>query len=129
MVGDPGRRWSKWSTAERKRLVREQFDSFFGEAARAVGVEVPSPLQIIEKEWVKDPWATGAPSPVTTPGMLVEDAGKAIREPWRNVHFVGTETAHVWKGYMEGAVRSGIRGAHEVIADLAAAKVRRSAMS
>jgi monoamine oxidase len=31
------------------------------------------------------------------------------------VHFVGTETASEWKGYMEGAVRAGERGAKEVV--------------
>jgi monoamine oxidase len=118
IVGDTGRRWSKWSAAERRRIVTEQFDSFFGEAARAAGVKVPPAINVIEKEWIKDPWSFGAPSPVTTPGTLVNDAGKSIREPWKNVHFVGTETALVWKGYMEGAVRSGVRGAQEVIAKL-----------
>jgi monoamine oxidase len=118
IVGDSGRRWSKWSAAARRRIVAEHFDSFFGEAARAVGVAVPVPINVIEKEWIKDPWSQGAPSPVTTLGTLTEDSGKAIREPWKNVHFVGTETALVWKGYMEGAVRSGMRGAREVIEEL-----------
>ena len=121
IVGDSGRRWSKWSAAERQRSVKRQFDAFFGKAAKEAGVQVPSSVNIIEKDWIKDPWAAGAPSPVMMPGTLTEDSGKAIREPWRNVHFVGTETALVWKGYMEGAVRSGIRGAQEVIDKLARA--------
>jgi len=32
-----------------------------------------------------------------------------------NVHFVGVETAGEFKGFMEGAVRSGERGAAEVV--------------
>ena len=39
------------------------------------------------------------------------------------VHFVGTETAYEWKGYMEGAVRSGERGAQEVLLALNKAKL------
>jgi monoamine oxidase len=39
------------------------------------------------------------------------------------VHFVGTETAFEWKGYMEGAVRSGERGAKEVLLALNRAKL------
>lgn len=119
IVGESGRQWSKRSAAERRRQVMEQFDGFFGAAARQVGVEVPAPVNLIEKEWIKDPWACGAPSPVMMPGVLTSDSAKAIREPFQNIHFVGTETALVWKGYMEGAVRSGIRGAQEVIHQLA----------
>ncbi|KAF2098756.1 putative amine oxidase [Rhizodiscina lignyota] len=118
IVGDSGREWSKWSAAERRRQVEEQFDAVFGRTAREKGVEVPAPINIIEKEWAKDPWALGAPSPVMMPGLLTSDAGKVIREPFEKLHFVGTETALVWKGYMEGAVRSGVRGAQEVIRTL-----------
>ncbi|KAF4826680.1 putative flavin-containing monoamine oxidase A [Colletotrichum tropicale] len=81
--------------------------------------DVPEPINIIEKEWTKDLWARGAPSPVMGPGVLTSDAGKAAREPVGHIHFIGTETSLVRKEYMEGAVQSGIRGAREVIADLA----------
>ncbi len=45
----------------------------------------------------------------------MSEVGKALRTPFEAVHFVGTETSFEWKGYMEGAVRSGERGAAEVI--------------
>lgn len=45
----------------------------------------------------------------------MSDVGKALRAPFGAIHFVGTETSFEWKGYMEGAVRSGERGAAEVI--------------
>lgn len=38
-----------------------------------------------------------------------------LRAPSGRLHFVGTETAYEWKGYMDGAVRSGERGAQEVL--------------
>ena len=46
------------------------------------------------------------------------EAGKALAERVGNLHFVGTGTSDVWAGYMEGAVRYGIRGAKEVIESL-----------
>ena len=49
----------------------------------------------------------------------MSDVGKALRAPFEAIHFVGTETSFEWKGYMEGAVRSGERGAREVIMALA----------
>ncbi|GKU17144.1 unnamed protein product [Fusarium langsethiae] len=111
VVGDRGKEWSKWSSAERKRIVSDQFKRIFS----TVGIEAPDPVNIIVQEWVKQPWIWGAPSPVMMPGTLTSDSGKALREVYGRVHFVGTETSLVWKGYMEGAVRSGVRGAKEVI--------------
>ncbi|RBR17892.1 uncharacterized protein FIESC28_06331 [Fusarium coffeatum] len=111
VVGDRGREWSKWSSAERKRIVSNQFKRIFS----AVGIKAPEPVNIIVQEWTKQPFIWGAPSPVMMPGILTDDSGKALREAYGRVHFVGTETSLVWKGYMEGAVRSGVRGAEEVI--------------
>ncbi|GKT42784.1 amine oxidase [flavin-containing] A [Colletotrichum spaethianum] len=114
-VGEPGRRWSKLSTKEeRQKEVLGQFNAMFS----TVVDNLPDPINIIEKEWTKDEWTMGAPSPVMARGVMTNDAGKAIREPFGNVHFIGTETSLIWKGYMEGAVLSGIRGAEEVIAVL-----------
>ncbi|KAM5350054.1 hypothetical protein ACJ41O_006559 [Fusarium nematophilum] len=116
-VGDKGREWSKLDPAARRAAVLQQFCAAFssvvGEGA------VPDPVKIIEKEWSKDPWTRGGPATVMGPGIMTSEAGKAIRDPVGRVHFAGTETAFVWKGYMEGAVRSGIRAAREVIEALA----------
>ena len=38
------------------------------------------------------------------------DFGPALREPIGPLHWAGTETATVWNGCMDGAVRSGERG-------------------
>ncbi|SPJ71566.1 related to amine oxidase [flavin-containing] B [Fusarium torulosum] len=111
VVGDRGREWSKWSLVERRRIVSEQFKGVFS----AVGVKSPEPVNIIIQEWIKQPWIWGAPSPVMMPGTITDDSGKALRETVGNIHFVGTETSLLWKGYMEGAVRSGKRGADEVV--------------
>lgn len=75
--------------------------------------EVFKPVEVFEQEWTKEEWSKGAPCPVTGPGLLTE-AGKALAERVGNLHFVGTETSDIWAGYMEGAVRSGVRGAREV---------------
>lgn len=47
----------------------------------------------------------------------------ALRTAHGKVHFVGTETAYEWKGYMDGALRSGIRGAEEVARALSTPKL------
>lgn len=76
--------------------------------------EVFKPIEVFEMEWTKEEWSKGAPCPITPPGLLTK-AGEALTERVGNLHFVGTETSDVWAGYMEGAVRSGVRGAKEVI--------------
>jgi monoamine oxidase len=52
------------------------------------------------------------------PGALTE-FGRALREPVGPIHWAGTETASVWTGYMDGAVRSGERAAAGVLEALA----------
>ncbi|KAL9567444.1 hypothetical protein ACKAV7_008394 [Fusarium commune] len=104
IVGDMGRRWSKFSASE--------------DAGSGSAVEIPAPINVIEKEWSKEPWFWGAPSPFMLPGVLTSDTGRSIRDSFGDVHFVGTELAVVWKGYMEGAVRAGEAGAAEVVQSL-----------
>jgi monoamine oxidase len=51
------------------------------------------------------------------PGVW-SDFGPALRAPVGRIHWAGTETAEVFNGYMDGAVRSGERAASEVLAAL-----------
>ncbi|PHH89830.1 hypothetical protein CDD83_5156 [Cordyceps sp. RAO-2017] len=111
-AGDSGREWSRLSTEDRKKVVLEEFNAAFGKVVPTV----PRPINIIEKDWATDPWALGGPGPVLKPGILTSEAGKCLCEPFGNIHFIGTETSPVWRGYMDGAVRSGVRGGEEVIA-------------
>lgn len=52
--------------------------------------------------------------PISAPGVM-SSMGSLWRAPVGNIHFVGTEFAKEWKGYMEGAVSSGEDGAKEVL--------------
>lgn len=71
----------------------------------------------LEFSWEEEPWTGGCFSGSFTVGTMHRHAA-ALREPWRGLHFAGTETADVWNGYVEGAVRSGEREARRVAADL-----------
>jgi monoamine oxidase len=115
IVASLGRTWSRLSAAERQAQVLAQIATMFGAAAPGGPASVPQPVQILEQEWVKEEWIEGAPNPVMALGALSEGGLVRITERFMNVHFVGTETADVWRGYREGAVRSGERGAKEVI--------------
>jgi monoamine oxidase len=41
--------------------------------------------------------------------------GPALHPPLGPLHWAGAEYAHVWNGYMDGAVRSGEAAAAEVV--------------
>ncbi|KAE8159235.1 FAD/NAD(P)-binding domain-containing protein [Aspergillus tamarii] len=110
-VAGTGRAWSELPADERQKTVLEHYRTLFSGAAK----DVPEPIQVLEKEWSKDPFALGVGTPVMMPGIMTGDAYRALRDPFGHIHFVGTETAIAWKGFMEGAVRAGSRGAREVI--------------
>ncbi|KAJ5630741.1 amine oxidase [Penicillium longicatenatum] len=110
IVGERGRQWSKLSKAARREQVWEQFSQAFSKFVS----QIPEPTNILEMEWAKQAFFLGAPCPVMTPGTLTA-VGTDLATPFNNIHFVGTETSHVWRGYMEGAVRSGQRGGAEVV--------------
>ncbi|KAF4544892.1 Flavin-containing amine oxidase [Lasiodiplodia theobromae] len=118
IVGAPGRRWAALPTAEeRKKAVVEQLRHGFGAVMAGGEKAVPEPVAYVEGEWVGRKYFGGGPVPVMGPGVLTEVRG-ALTETFGRVHFVGAETAEVWRGYMEGAVRSGLRGAEEVVGEL-----------
>ncbi|KAE8381836.1 hypothetical protein BDV26DRAFT_300777 [Aspergillus bertholletiae] len=114
MTGDPGRAWAALPTQQREREILTQLEQLFG-----VTNLHEKFIQLSTYEWVHDEWAGwGCPCTSLTPGVLDTLGGNALRESCGNLHFAGTETAGEWKGYMEGAVRSGERAATEVVKEL-----------
>jgi monoamine oxidase len=93
----------------RRQIVIQTLRRRFGEKAL-------EPIGYVEKDWALDPWSVGCVSPL--PPGLISRFGPALREPIGRIHWAGTETAEIWNGYMEGAVRSGQRAAQEVLAAL-----------
>lgn len=114
MAGKPGLEWSKLPAEARKEALLRQISEVYGvpERARADFVE------LLDYEWRTDAFTGfGCPSPALPPGVL-SSIGTGWGRPVGGVHFVGTEFSTVWRGYMEGAVRSGERGGDEVLAEL-----------
>ena len=64
--------------------------------------------------WNDDPWAGESYSALTT-SVAPGDEG-LIAASCGRVHFAGEHTAGDWAGLMEGALRSGLRAAEEVLA-------------
>ncbi|AIS12974.1 amine oxidase [Pseudomonas chlororaphis subsp. aurantiaca] len=82
--------------------------------ARALGDEALHPQAYSEHDWgLADPWTITCVSPIP-PGFWSAH-GEALRPPCGNLFWSGTETADIWAGYMDGAVRSGHHSALQVL--------------
>lgn len=114
LAGRPGEEWSKGTEKERTESLVKQV----GELWENVKEAKESFVEALGHEWSKEEYSGwGCPCPSLGPGVLTK-VGHTLREPFGNIHFAGTETADVWKGYMEGAVRSGDRAGDEVVAQM-----------
>lgn len=108
--GEDGRRALRQTADERRQGVVDSFVRYFGPAAAA-------PLEYIEQSWADEEFARGCYAGYFPPGVWL-DYGEALRAPIGRLHWAGTETAEIWNGYFDGALRSGQRAASEVLAAL-----------
>ncbi len=85
-----------------------------GVYAQALGEEALHPIQYHDHDWGKaDPWTISCVSAMP-PGLWTQ-LGDALHPPVGRLIWSGTETADIWAGYMDGAVRSGHRAALQVL--------------
>jgi monoamine oxidase len=108
--GRDARHYSTLSARQRKERSLACFVRYFGK-------EAAHPIHYVEKNWSEEEWTRGCYEGYTPPGVLT-DYGPWIRQPFKRVHWAGSETSDYWVGYMDGAVRSGERAAREALADL-----------
>src|SRR5829696_2137406 len=92
---------------KRKELILCVLAKFFGPRAA-------DPEEYVERDWAVEEWSRGCYGGRFGSGVWT-GYGEALREPVGRIHWAGTETAEVWNGYMDGAVRSGERAAREVL--------------
>ena len=87
--------------------------------AQAWGNEALRPTQYHDHDWGKaDQWTLSCVSAMP-PGLWTR-IGEALLPPCGRLIWSGTETADIWAGYMDGAVRSGHRAALQVLQALRA---------
>jgi monoamine oxidase len=108
--GSAARRYTRRSAADRRRDVLNNFATYFGQQAL-------KPRAYHELNWSTEEWTRGCYTGYMPPGVLL-DYGRALRDPVGRIHWAGTETATIWAGYMDGAVRSGQRAAKEALGAL-----------
>ncbi|KEF62883.1 uncharacterized protein A1O9_00857 [Exophiala aquamarina CBS 119918] len=118
LFGDYAVKWSRLPPAQRAKAVKDQLAEMVSEDHGELRRKVYDTVRVVEKQWLPEPWSEGAPCPMVAPGGNWARLGNELRRPFGNLHFIGTETAFEWKGYMEGAVLAGDRGAKEVVESL-----------
>ncbi|KAH8665410.1 hypothetical protein BGZ61DRAFT_401516 [Ilyonectria robusta] len=124
LTAGPGRKWAGLDDDHRREAILKQLGSLFGVGYEAVKSEF---LDSITSEWMQDRWAGwGCPLATTPPSTVIGEGadGEMIGEKFGGVYFVGTELTNEWRGYMEGALRSGKRGATQALVDLSMDEVR-----
>ncbi|KAE9547509.1 hypothetical protein FO519_009279 [Halicephalobus sp. NKZ332] len=90
--------WSDVTPKVRKEAILQDLARFFGD-------EALRPVDYIDKDWRQEIFNGGCPTGIIPVGNM--EAYARVREPWKMIHFAGTETATMWIGYMSGAVQSG----------------------
>ena len=98
---------------QRREQALRGFATLFGAAAL-------EPTDYLDFRWGAEEFAPGGPTAAVPPGSWTS-VGAVLREPVGPVFWAGTETADEWTGFLEGAVRSGLRAAAEVTALLSRA--------
>lgn len=78
------------------------------------GPDAARPFDSVELNWMDEEFTRGCYGGRLGAGVWTQ-YGHALAEPVGRIHWAGAETADVWNGYMDGAVRSGRRAAGEVL--------------
>jgi monoamine oxidase len=108
--GEHARELSHSSAEERQKLVVECLERCFGH-------EAGRPSEFLQLDWSAERYSGGCYGAHLPPGVLTA-YGPALKEACGSIHWAGTETASVWAGYMDGAIRSGETVATEVLSAL-----------
>lgn len=110
-VGRHVAKWAQISKLERQEAALQQIARFFE-------MELPPLRDYVEQDWLADEWSKCGWICLVPPASGLAAYGEIWRKPFGHIYWAGTDTALMWMGSMEGAVRAGERAANEVLAYL-----------
>ena len=114
IAGSFGRKWAAMPSEEREAAMLRQLSKLFANGEDVSHLFVAG----LESPWMTEEYnGWGCPMPILPPGVYDECWGDFVA-PENNVHFIGNETSSLWRGYLDGAIRTAERGSAEVIAAL-----------
>jgi monoamine oxidase len=106
--GPCARKLARLGEDERRDLALNALRQRFGPKAA-------DPIAYEEADWEREEWTRGCSAAHLGTGVLTQ-FGRYLRVPVRCIHWAGTETANKSWGTIDGAIRSGLRAADEVLA-------------
>ena len=118
LEGRRAREYTRLSQDERR-------DAVVGTFARLFGPRAAKPERYLDKSWAEEEWTRGCYGCYLPTGGWTS-YGDAIKAPIGCIHWAGTETASIWMGYIDGAIRSGERAAAEVAGALQTSSASRA---
>ena len=98
--------------------ARAQIADLYARAMRDDRLREPREFHLMD--WGREEYTLSCISPLP-PGLLTSGLMSALRENVGRLIWSGSETAEIWPGYMDGAVRSGHRAALQALQALGAA--------
>ncbi len=110
LEGQRARDMGRVAPEDRRAAVIGCFTRLFGERAA-------NPGGYVERLWAEEEFTRGCYGSFMTTGAWT-NYGEALRAPIGPIHWASTETAEVWSGYMDGAVRAGEAVAKDLVAAL-----------
>lgn len=118
--GREGEMWAKKYPHERRKVILDELAAAFNAGPDS---EAYRPVEFFDQIWQHEEFSRGALAPVSAIGHYTKFAS-VYGKPVGNLHFVGTEYSNDWKGYLEGALASGEKGAKEVVGAIEASAPR-----
>jgi monoamine oxidase len=107
LEGRRARELGRLTAEERRTAVIDCF-------ARMFGPRAASPDDYVERLWAEEEWTRGCYGCHMPTGAWT-NYGPALHAPVGPLNWAGAEYAHVWNGYMDGALRSGEAAAARVV--------------
>lgn len=105
-----GRTAAAWAALPDDRVLARVLDVL----EPILGPDVRTPLTVMQADWTNHPWVGGGynswPRPWTD-----HDPIEALRRPRKGVHFACAELAPSYRGFIEGALRSGLSVANRIL--------------
>lgn len=111
-----GPRAASWGELDETRFRAE----LLSRLAAALGPEAAMPLEILRRDWTNDRWSGGGYGDMIM-DMHAHDAEMVLRAGHPPLHFVSSETALSFPGYVEGAIVAGREAARRVVELLSSA--------
>ncbi|WP_329407859.1 flavin monoamine oxidase family protein [Nocardia vinacea] len=107
LEGAYGRAANLMTPEQRREMIVAALVKYFGPKAA-------HPFDIVEQDWTTEEFTRGCYGGRLGAGAWTQ-YGKALAAPVDRIHWAGAETADIWNGYMDGAIRSGRRAADEIL--------------